>query len=291
MLAKELKSDPRCPRCPNGGILVRHGRFYRKSERKWIRRWRCNSCLKTISRATHELEFGQKKRQFNYAIYFLLCSGVSQRRLSLALKLNRKTIARKLKFLAIKCRLRQNRFWLKYLEAPIERVQFDEMETSEHTKLKPLSIALAVCEKSRKILNFQVASMPARGHLASLSRQKYGPRPDERAEGLNRLFDNLSPVLAEQAHLKSDQNPRYPAWTKGTSWQHSTIKGSRGANTGQGELKKVAFDPLFSLNHTCAMIRANVNRMFRKTWCTTKKAEALTDHLWLYMDFHNRILT
>ena len=73
---------------------------------------------------------------------------------------------------------------------------------------------------------------------------------------------------------------------------HFRHKGGRGCITGQGELKKLRFDPLFSLNHTCAMLRANINRLFRKTWCTTKKKEGLERHLAVYMDFHNtRLLT
>jgi hypothetical protein len=72
--------------------------------------------------------------------------------------------------------------------------------------------------------------------------------------------------------------------------EHARHLGGRGCITGQGELKKLRFDPLFSLNHTCAMLRANINRLFRRTWCTTKKKERLEQHLWVYMDFHNRVL-
>ena len=57
--------------------------------------------------------------------------------------------------------------------------------------------------------------------------------------------------------------------------------------TGQGELKKVVYDPIFSLNHTCAMLRANINRLVRKTWCTTKKPERLAMHITLYALYHN----
>ena len=49
----------------------------------------------------------------------------------------------------------------------------------------------------------------------------------------------------------------------------------------------MSFDPLFALNHTAAMFRANVNRLIRRTWCTTKKRERLADHLTLYMAHHN----
>ena len=56
---------------------------------------------------------------------------------------------------------------------------------------------------------------------------------------------------------------------------------------GQGELKKIGKDPLFSLNHTAAMLRANINRLFRRTWRTTKKPERLADHIALYVWYHN----
>ena len=59
---------------------------------------------------------------------------------------------------------------------------------------------------------------------------------------------------------------------------------------GQGELKKVAFDPLFLINHTCATLRANINRLIRKTWCTTKDPQRLKDHLDVFIYFYNEEL-
>jgi hypothetical protein len=60
--------------------------------------------------------------------------------------------------------------------------------------------------------------------------------------------------------------------------------------TGQGELKKTTHDPLFAINHTLAMLRANINRLIRRTWCTTKKPERLIDHLWIYIRYHNTLI-
>jgi hypothetical protein len=57
---------------------------------------------------------------------------------------------------------------------------------------------------------------------------------------------------------------------------------------GQEELKKIGKDPLFSLNHTCAMFRAHVSRLIRHTWNTTKKLENLEYHLSIYMNLHNK---
>jgi len=215
------------------------------------------------------------------------------RRIALALRIHRKTVERKLEFLSEQGLLEHAEFLKTFDKFRVTQFQFDEMETIEHTKLKPLSIALAVTEGTRKILGFTVSKMPATGLLAKKSVQKYGLRPDERPKGLETLFKQIKPVISEVAEIKSDQKPLYPIkvrkyFPKST---HITTKGRKGCVTGQGELKRGGFDPLFSLNHTAAMLRANVNRLFRRTWCTTKKPERLTQHLMVYMSYHNQVLT
>ena len=55
----------------------------------------------------------------------------------------------------------------------INDIQCDELQTIEHTKLKPLAVAVAVSKTERKILGFQVSSMPATGHLAKISRKYF----------------------------------------------------------------------------------------------------------------------
>jgi hypothetical protein len=172
-------------------------------------------------------------------------------------------------------------------------IQFDDLETSEHTKCKPLSVTLAVEPENRKILGFQVSQMPAKGHLTKIALQKYGPRPDLRPVGWDQFFLSLKPVALPTATWMSDENPHYPRHLKRhhPGATHITTPGGRGSIAGQGELKKLIFDPLFSLNHTCAMLRAHMNRLFRRTWCTTKTRQGLIDHLWIYVRYHNQVLT
>lgn len=45
------------------------------------------------------------------------------------------------------------------------------METFEHTKMKPLSITIAVIKQRRLVLGAEVSSMPAKGLLARKSRK------------------------------------------------------------------------------------------------------------------------
>jgi len=171
-------------------------------------------------------------------------------------------------------------------------IEFDDLETFEHSKCKPLSVTLAVEHKTRRILGFEVSQMPAKGKLSRLALKKYGPRKDERAGARERLFQKIKPLIHDEALIKSDENPHYisPVRRHFPNATHERHKGQRGSIVGQGELKKVRFDPLFSLNHTCAMLRANVNRLFRRTWCTTKLPERLSLHLAMYVDFHNELL-
>lgn len=288
---------PDCPYCQNHIFLpelrtfvVKSGSFFRISDRTRQQRFKCLSCERTFSTASSHPCFNQRKRQINSKVFECLVSGVSQRRLARILQVNRKTIVRKFLFYEAWAKFF---FQLHRSSYPVSnKIEFDDLETFEHSKLKPLSVTLAVESGSRRILGFKVAQMPAKGLLVQRSLQKYGKRKDERRTKRQELFAELKSSIHPKALIKSDENPHYPSdvrkfFPKAT---HETTLGRRGCVTGQGELKAGGFDPLFSLNHTCAMLRANINRLFRQTWCTTKKARRLQTHLTLYCLYHNLAL-
>lgn len=283
-----------CPQKDCGSLEYRsNGKYYRWSDSRQIKRYFCKKCLRSWSQASLSTCYRQKKRRINPQVNRLLCSGVSQRRIALLLKVHRKTVARRLTFLA-KDAKKEHEKTIAFLRLQKSKhVQFDELETMEHSKCKPLSVALAVDQSTRKILSFEVSRMPAKGRLADIARKKYGKRPDHRAEGIKRVLAEISHYVSPDAIITTDECPRYPKpiIAHHPNAKHITVKGQRGCIAGQGELKKIGYDPLFSLNHTCAMLRANINRLFRKTWCTTKNIEALKHHLALYVIMHNKALT
>ena len=86
------------------------------------------------------------------------------RRSAKILNINHKTVDRKLKYLAKKARVK-NRRHLNNTKASTH-VVFDDLITKENTKLKPLSVTLAVDEKTRSILALEVSQIPSFGHLA-----------------------------------------------------------------------------------------------------------------------------
>ena len=291
------------PRCPRSECLSRrlspsqtsrHGHFVRKSDSKIVQRFFCNQCNRSFSFATQSACFKQHKRRHNHLVYKHLSCGNSLRRTAKMLGLNQKTVARKFKFLAGQFRslrlafLESNRAILERHKSIID-VQFDEMESSIHSKCLPVTIPLAVDATSRRVLDFQVRSIPAKGKLAKISREKYGLREDRSEEGLAAMFENLKLLVHPKAQFSSDQKVTYPRLLKQAfpNATHVAHKGRRGCVVGQAELKRGGFDPLFSLNHTAAMIRYGVSRLARRTWCTSKTIQGLMDHLEIYVHFHN----
>lgn len=269
--------------------VIKFGFFIRISDKKLLQRYRCSDCRRTFSsETTHPCRY-QKKRYLNYPLYLQFVSGVSQRRLARLYHINPKTVVRKFRLIGTKA-LDALHCQVHLKNKSIESFLFDDMETFEHSKCKPLSITLAVEEKTRLILGFRVSVMPAKGLLAEISRKRYGKRPDERGAGRESLLKGLKPSTVKSGLvIKSDQEVNYGVLVRKLypRAQHRAYKGRRACVVGQGELKAVGFDPLFALNHTAAMFRANVNRLFRRTWNTTKKKEELEKHLALYVWYHN----
>ena len=272
-----------CPKC-HSQKLTKDGTFRRSNDSKIIQRYKCKDCLKRFSASTHRLDYRHKKRRINPLLFRLLASGVSQRRAALLLGVHRVTIARKFKYLAEISRIKNQK-----LQLISQSIQFDDLVTKESSKLKPLSISVAVDVKTRCILSAQVSTLRAFGHLAREGKRKYPDRKNNHKKGLRLMFDEIAPLVHPQATIRSDEHKFYEEFVKEYFPQakYKQYKSEKGCIAGQGELKKVKRDPLFAINHTCAMLRANINRLFRRTWCTTKDSQRLKDHLDIFMSFYN----
>jgi hypothetical protein len=220
------------------------------------------------------------------------------RRSARLLGVNRKTVDRRIAYLAARARVEMEGGSSLQLrpnsEPPISQEVFlDELITFEHTRCKPLAVCMAV-SKERKILAFSVSSMPPIGkRLKQISLRKYGPRPNHRKKGLASCLDQMRRHVGPGTTFVSDQEHSYRALIsrKYPGHLHRTHPSKRAVIAGQGELKDHTFDPLFSINHTFAMLRANLARLARRTWVTTKKPSRLLEFIQIYAGFHNLELT
>ena len=287
-----------CPECPNcradSGSVVRNGHFFRRSDSRKIQNFRCKACSKYFSNATFSDCYRQKKRRINEPLRDLLCKRLSLRDAARHFKVSRTTIARRLEFLATQSRKR-NTLLLHSIQAEFgafDRVQFDDLITAEHTKCKPISATVVVQEDTRFILSYCVAKIPAFGPLAAVAKKKYGHRADHSRRLRDCMLKQLVDLLPQYTTFRTDEHNHYPVVIKKhfPHATHITHKSVRGSVSGQGELKKVGRDPLFSINHTLAMFRDKMSRLSRRSWNLSKHIDRLDDHLAIYVESHNRTI-
>lgn len=269
--------------------IVRDGQFWRKSDGRWISKFFCRRCGKHFSNATFAPEYRQKKRHKNHIIKKGLAERASIRGTARRENLSRTTVARKLRFLGSRAKLEL--IEMNERIPPISKLQFDDQETAEHSKYKPLAMSLAVVSHWRWILGFEISTMPVKWKLSPAKKLKYGGRPDGRREGRQKLFERIRPFCRPDVEISSDEHPHYHKdimkhFPNAIHVQHPS---RRPRAHGQDELKK-GFDPLFSLNHTCAMNRDRMARLTRKSWCLSKTRESLENHMAIWAVQHNKSL-
>ena len=232
--------------------------------------------------------YRQKKPFLNLLILSLLMSGNTQRRSAKLLKCSKNAIAKKLIWLAT------NQLTASKLGG--EHWQFDEMETIEHTKLKPLTIPICVNEKY-EILGINVGKIRAKGHLSVISQKKYGFREDQREKVISEVFEELAKnTQPPPKTITTDSHPRYSRLIQRYFPRAQHIQVNAGELIKKkkemmylAERKRV-FDPLFIVNQRCAMLRSDIRRLTRRSWCTTKKIENLNYFLKLYQMYNNQNL-
>ena len=161
----------------------RDGYYTRKHSKQKVLKYKCTACGKcfstsTLTRKASAPQF--KKPELTALIFELYCSRMSMRRIAKVLKCSIGTVQSRVVWLGDRCR--------KYHDEAIKigllkttHLHFDEMEGYEHTKLKPVSIALGVDGTNGKIIEVKVCEMKMRGPTAGLSHIIYPNRIDQRS--------------------------------------------------------------------------------------------------------------
>jgi transposase-like protein len=264
------------------GRFIRKGFFRIAHNQQKVRRFQCKACKRTFSSRTFNITYRQHFPQLNEMIYRLHCEGCSIRAIARVLKIHRMTVSQKLLWLFENLK--------DFQTIPESKIlYFDEMESFEHSKAKPLTIPIFVNEKY-EILAIRVGEMPAKGHLAKISIKKYGPRRNESPILLDQCFQEIKKRLPHISTIFSDKKSNYPALARKFypySQHHQYSRKDEEKEPLHELIQKRQFQPLFTLNQRCAKIRSDIKRMVRRTWCTTKLAANLEKFLQIYAIYNN----
>lgn len=274
----------------SGRFYIKKGYYKTKWNRQLVPRYKCKTCGVLFSSHTFLRTYRQKKPYLNQDVFKWYASSTTQRRIAKVLGVNRKTVVRKFMFVAGLARKEHERF-IKEGELKTSFVQFDEVETFEHTRLKPVSVTAAVRVKTGEIIEARVAVMRCKGHLARVSNEKYGLRDDTRRAARVEVLRKVGACSASEKAggltIYSDGKLAYPAIARHVVPHASfeTYKSIRARPMSGNRRNKD--DKLFAINLVAAKLRHDLSRMARKSWVTTKSIDRLQAHLDLYIAFNN----
>lgn len=286
----------KCPRCNEnktswdlkGSWFIKKGYFKTKHNSRHVPRYLCKRCKHTFCSRSHSPNYKQKKPHLNALILKWYASGATQRRIALNLGINRKTVVRKFLYLARQSRrLHEQRLSDGLMK--VKNIQFDEMETYEHTIFKPLSIAIAVDAESGEIIDACAAEISRISIAKSKWVWKYLPRPDNREIAQEDVFLSIQKTKVPGTTITTDSFSSYPSLVAKylPDCNHTMVLGSKRNIVKKEGVRRNQNDNLWRVNHTIAKLRHDLVRLGRKTWATTKRMWALQAHLDLYIAYNN----
>ena len=264
------------PNCTPKLGFIKKGFHYVRCLNQKFRIFQCKTCKRYFTSRTFRADYRHKRMDLNKRIALSIIEGNSLRSISRQEGLTYNNTYKK--FLWLK---RVVNFHKKFTLMRAETIQFDELETIEHTKCKPVNVILIVNENCQ-ILTAKVAEMPAKGRLAEFSRKKYGQRRNQRAEKMQEAFAEVkSCLVGPVVEIRSDAHPAYKKFVRQYFPDTSYLQFSARAQKMKYQERmhennhKNKYDPLFYVNHLSGRLRDLIKRLVRRSWCTTKKLENL----------------
>jgi transposase-like protein len=287
-----------CPRpaCPaHAGASFRwhrDGFFRRRADGRRVQRFRCRTCRHRFSSQSFRLDFRLQKPHLNSLILACLVSKVTHRQTARVLRINRKTVLRRL--LLFGPALHQlHRVFLARARRNgglFGTFSLDELETYEHNRrLRPLTLPVLIHRPTRFVVHAEVGQIPARGGLSphdARLKLAQGPRPSESRRVVDRCFAVLKSVHdpKELLQLVTDRKSTYPSIVKRHFGNRIAAHVREAAKTPRNRA-----NPLFAINHTLASMRDHLSRLVRRTWAASKRRDRLELHAWIWIAWRNYV--
>jgi len=290
---------PRCPKsdCPSfvpGAPFPwrRCGFFSRNCDGRVVERFQCGTCGRRFSTQSFRLDYRLRKPALQYQVLIHFVSKVTMRQSARTLGTTRKTVEHRLRLLGGHLKLfHQARMAGKQLDGIF---QLDEAETFEtDRRLRPVTVPVLIEREWRFIVHAETAPLPARGKLSPRMLAKKleleiieGKRRSGSRAAVKKCFESLREhrLLERPLLIQTDKKATYPALLKEVSEKTDVLH-----ERTDSRKKRDRRNPLFSINHTLAMLRDGLSRLVRRTWAHAKLRQRLATHLWIYIAWRNYI--
>jgi len=278
---------PRCPSAcclfhdhPPRNFFVRDGGYRAKCRNQPVPRFRCRGCRKRFSRQTFRADRRQKKPHLNAAFFHLMVSCVGQRQAARCLKVARRTVERRFRWLADHARrFHQNQLRTASLRGPF---QLDELESFEANRFQPVTVPVLIDRSTFFVVASAVGPLRRKGRLTPRQKEqraahevRFGRRRSSSDRVVRQVLERLDQCVARDRPvvIDSDRKPLY-----GRLGRQRFGPRFFGRTHDAGARRDRA-NPLFPINHTNARLRHFLSRLRRRSWCVSKRREALAGHL------------
>lgn len=285
---------PRCPnrhcrmhRWPEGRFFDRRGSYRPRCRKEPVPRYSCRACRRSFSRQTFRFDYRDRKPECNVPMLQLLVSGVGLRQIARIVGLGVHGAQYKFRKLGRGLR-RLNRNLLRRLQQGDYTFLLDEVETFEHSSILRLTVPVLIERESLAVLAFDVAPIrrvPKRGSARQqwLQRHeaKHGRRRDASRASVRRVLGRFRRLLGGQrAAMLTDEKALYAALLR-------TMLPQAEHRTTLSTLPRTAYNPLFRINLTEAMLRDNNGRLRRRSWLVSKRGRWLRAQLEVFAAWRN----
>ncbi|MFN0244358.1 MAG: hypothetical protein ACKVWV_15835 [Planctomycetota bacterium] len=274
-------------------LWTRKGLFARRCDGRLVQRFLCRACGRTFSLQSFRVDYRLKKPRLHLTLFRGFVSKLTIRQSARLYGCSKKTVTHRLALLAEHCREIHLRFLAR---AAVDGGRFgvfalDELETFEHSRLlAPLTVPILIERESGFVVHAESATLPCRGRLRpamrakKLAREKVlGKRRSGSREAVERCFAVLERILpgSGAVHVHTDRKTSYASLLRkrfGERLRHVRIS---------SKLVRNKHNPLFMINHTCALVRDALSRLVRRNWAHSKRRAWLDRHLWIWLAYRN----
>lgn len=287
-------TPPRCPyrgcsahRSPSPLFYRRAGSYQPKCRNEPIARFKCRLCRRGFSRQTFRLDYRDKKPDQNQPLFALLTSGVGLRQAGRVLELGVGATQRKFRKIARHMRLLNRNLVTRWLGHGT--FLLDELESFEQRCITPLTIPVLIERHSKFVVATDVASIRRVAKKGSWRQRwlaryeaRVGRRQDHGRNCVRRVLGRLDRLIAGgTVTLITDEKALYGSLGQrrfGPRLTHQTVS---------SRLPRTAYNPLFAINLTDAMLRDNNGRLRRRSWLVSKRGRFLRLQLELFATYRN----
>ena len=267
---RDKEVNMKCPNCKSEKYR-KYGSY--KTNKGKTQVYRCKDCNKNFSRRTNSINYRKRKQHLREKITKAYCEKMSLSGIARTLNIHRNTVVKYFRENAELARkANEERLGNDLLTS---YVQFDQLETYEHTKRKPVGIQISMRPKTNEVISAKVGYIPVRALTISKTySQEWNRKAHKSLHIQNMIFETKKALKKSGATLSCDRARNQVKIVKDFCLEdHIKITPTEKRN------KKI--DMLFR------RIRNDISRLNRKTICTTKNISQLQNHLDLWIDYHN----